>query len=489
MLHKRLSLGALVLLTAQLAACLAMDMMYSSTPWYDSSEEDEGSFEQKAVNHIENSMEAMNAKLDGYRDLVRDLARQTMLLHFAMEERVRSDGDSGVKIIRGGNKGPENYYENGAVGNSFNTIHDHSNYDRTVGMGEVVVVLNGVEFRTRHNDYKLKMPSTTSTEFHATEDIPFPDVPPAVTNLDSVDEQIVEMREWFKAFATQNTTHRDYREFFKPIMCYMEGAWTLDKELSEPFESDRHQIDASSWFELQDLVRYASYTGTKSRLENFAYLPTTIMSVNETTGKQFTFISKYVAMDDLAYQVPRKRSKEDTRFTRAARFRIYEEAKEKMCTKKRLKFTKYSKIDRLFYKIPGKDNIPATNLSQASFGEDMFSLESKGNTKLKSGYYHRWFRFAKAGAMGLKSVSRGYNDANMWVAQTTQKRVAPIGLKHCTKKRVMVNGRWKRRKVCEMMYERFSYAIPLEIIYLTPLLSWNPYNIETGKVCTHTTND
>ena len=23
-----------------------------------------------------------------------------------------------------------------------------------------------------------------------------------------------------------------------------------------------------------------------------------------------------------------------------------------------------------------------------------------------------------------------------------------------------------------------SYAIPLEIVYLTPLLSWNPYNLE-----------
>ena len=32
-------------------------------------------------------------------------------------------------------------------------------------MGEVTVVMNGVEFRTRHNDYALKMPSTTSTDF------------------------------------------------------------------------------------------------------------------------------------------------------------------------------------------------------------------------------------------------------------------------------------------------------------------------------------
>ena len=34
-------------------------------------------------------------------------------------------------------------------------------------MGEIIAVLNGIEFRTRHNDYKLKMASTTSTDYHA----------------------------------------------------------------------------------------------------------------------------------------------------------------------------------------------------------------------------------------------------------------------------------------------------------------------------------
>lgn len=59
-------------------------------------------------------------------------------------------------------------------------IHSHSNYQRLLGMGELVAVLNGVEFRTRHNDYKLKMPSRTKTNYGAVEDIPFPAVPPEV---------------------------------------------------------------------------------------------------------------------------------------------------------------------------------------------------------------------------------------------------------------------------------------------------------------------
>ena len=103
------------------------------------------------------------------------------------------------------------------------------------------------------------------------------------------------------------------------------------------------------------------------------------------------------------------------------------------------------------------------------------------NVDLHPGYYHRFFRFDKSGAMGLKSVARGFNDANMWVAQTNQPRIAPLEFEVCNRKQVMIKGKLRWMKVCEDVLSRFSYAIPLEIIYLTPLQTWNPYNIETGK--------
>ncbi|KAH3874984.1 hypothetical protein DPMN_038242 [Dreissena polymorpha] len=59
----------------------------------------------------------------------------------------------------------------------------------------------------------------------------------------------------FPAFKDQNSTVRDYRKFFKPVLCYMEGAWTTNTDvIEEPFFSDRHFIDASSWFDLQEKV-------------------------------------------------------------------------------------------------------------------------------------------------------------------------------------------------------------------------------------------
>ena len=154
------------------------------------------------------------------------LGRQVMLQQFFSETRVRTEGQSGIKTVRQRNTGLKNYFINTHSGYSAAAIHDHANNDRTVGMGEVTAVLNGVEFKTRHNDYRLYMPHRTSKTMNAYERIPFPDVPPEVTNKATVDEQVEEMREWFKAFREQDHTVRDYRKYFKPVLCYLEGSWT-----------------------------------------------------------------------------------------------------------------------------------------------------------------------------------------------------------------------------------------------------------------------
>lgn len=122
-------------------------------------------------------------------------------------------------------------------------------------MGEFIGVLNGVEFRTRHNDFSLRSAARGDETYEKTEELTFPSVPPQVTSKGTVQEQIDEMVEWFKAFKEQNHSVRDYRDYFKPILCYLEGAWTRPKDsIDEPFESDRHSIDASSWYELQEKV-------------------------------------------------------------------------------------------------------------------------------------------------------------------------------------------------------------------------------------------
>ena len=67
-----------------------------------------------------------------------------MLQQFAMEELVRSDGGSGIKQVRGSvHTIDRGYYAPSHVGGgrrgSMASIHDHSNYRTTLGMGDAIV--------------------------------------------------------------------------------------------------------------------------------------------------------------------------------------------------------------------------------------------------------------------------------------------------------------------------------------------------------------
>ncbi|CAG5136777.1 unnamed protein product, partial [Candidula unifasciata] len=391
--------------------------------------------------------------------------------------RIRTEGSSGVTLIRGGKPGFKNYESASHVSSSAFSIHDHSNYDRTIGQGEFGVVLNGVPFRTRHNDYKLVMASRHSMEYHDVEDIPFPGVPPEVINKSTLEEQIVEMREWFRAFHNQDRGIRDYTQYFKPVLCYLEGAWTLDESIQEPFASDRHSLDATSWMELHKRYRFFALSGAKSRQENNAFLPREIVSVNITTGElqfaQWNYrilcspvefdipLSHFHQEDDLTFRVRTNHSLAGTEWTRAARFKLYDTTRK----------GNGQLLDDIFSSIPGKNN-HGGNLSLTVFGEHMYDpAYTDSEVLLNSAYYHRSYKTIQPGAGGGEFAELGFNDGNLWTAMTTQSRVAPFEAEECN----FVERKSVRH--CQDGHLRVSYAIPLEVIYLSPLLSWNPYNL------------
>ena len=83
--------------------------------------------------------------------------------------------------------------------------------------------------------------------------------------------------------------------------------------------------------------------------------------------------------------------------------------------------------------------------------------------------------------MGLSFVHRGFSDENMFAAMTSQKEVAGLEIPNPKKCRWVIpkGGRWKdRKRVCDIIHQKWTWAIPLEIIYLTPLQKWNPLKIE-----------
>eukprot|EP01084_Bolivina_argentea_P289260 496663_1 len=311
------------------------------------------------------------------------ISRTLILQQFSFEQRLRSVGDSGITNVRQHVDGNEIYndgtYSNGAA----IAIHDHADWYDHCGLGEIQAVLNGVEFQTRHNDYKLVMSSTTSSEFGAIESVPFPEVPPEVLNAGDINAQIIEMQEWFRAFKTQNKSHRYYPDYFKPILCYMEGTWIIDEGiLEEPFDSDRHSIDATTWNELHDKMRYMSNSGRKDPLENLAHLPSSIRNLvnntypiisnweyrilcsplkNDITTRRFKISS------DLHIQLlgsPETRS--ELYYSRRARFEINKWIdKNDAQNENGIDFNKYwwnegrktwNYLDYLMEQIPGKDN-------------------------------------------------------------------------------------------------------------------------------------
>jgi len=433
----------------------------------------------------DNNAEKPPNEMESLRKIVGALSRQVMLQQMFVEERIRSDGDSGVKQVRLGNEGTRNYFSD-THGNSRRllSIHEHANNIRTVGLGEFIAVLNGVEFRTRHNDYRLYMANRTSKDYHATEPIPFPDVPPEVTNKDTVDEQIVEMREWFKAWKSQDYSFRDYRKYFKPVLCYLEGAWTTATEdIDEPFESDRHFLDAKTWFDLQEKVRFTSYTGRKDNLENFSFLPTTIINIINGTIPVFAQwnyrilchpvsrdipLNRFRVVDEFHARLPAQRKYKEQANTRAARFQLNPKDADTWYKYERYNNPKFSLLDELMSEIPGKDNYQG-NLTDEAFDLPAHTIDPKKSGKLNTAYYHRWFKVLEKDAMGQSIRHRGYADENLFMAMTTQPKVAGMKLTTCKRR--------KGKERCKSVSQKFSYAIPLEIIYLTPLNRWNPFDI------------
>ena len=436
-------------------------------------------------------------KIDDDLQLIRNrtklLMQQLMMQQFLKEERVRSEGQSGVKAKRFRYMGTRSYHTDTFSHSQFINMHDHANFKKTLGLGEFVAVINGVEFRSRHNDFGLYMPSTTSKEDNAVTRIELPEVPPEVLAKPTVEEQAVEMRQWFKAWRDQDASVRDYHKFFKPLLCYLEGAWTKprsDNGIDEPFRSDRHQIMAKTWKELHRKTRYMSYVGAKETDENLAFLPTSIIDViNETEPvfAQWNYrilchpVQKYIErnrlrpIDDLAGRVAYRFTLDKYTNGRGIRFKLHPtdsaEYKDGHTT------TEF--MDEIMGEIPGRDNYGA-NLTDTAFSTTARQYKDRSKM-LNAGYYHRWYASEKAGRKGEFSRHRGFADPSVFMARTTSEKIPEMTVyDRCERDS---NGAWSCN---DTFKQRWTYAIPLEVVYLTPLGRWNPYNIRynaTGRQC------
>ena len=415
-----------------------------------------------------------------FEETIRVLSRQLIMQQLYSEERIRSDGDSGIKQIRHATGGDRPYYAESHTGAAVMSVHDHANNVRALGMGELVAVLNGVEFRTRHNDYMLVQPSIVVSTYGETVDIAYPAVPPEVLAKTTVADQVREMSEWFRAWRDQDTTSgRDYRPYFRPLLCYLEASWTTSDAFREPFVSDRHAVDAHSWRDLQEKVRFTGYGGGKSRFENYAFLPTTVVTDDGGTPTiaQWNYrilchplagdlpLNRLRVVDELATRLAQGSTLCEYAKTRAASFELNQADSDEWVSGRR----DYSLLDSLMAGVPGQDNYrgyqtdTAFNIEALEYEPD---VDSGNYRSLNAAYYHRWFRAPLGDAMGRKIRHRGFSDSNLFMAMNTREQVVGSSVEVCDD------------QSCDTFSQKWSYAIPLEIVYLTPLLKWNPYGLE-----------
>ncbi|KAK2151886.1 hypothetical protein LSH36_347g01011 [Paralvinella palmiformis] len=99
---------------------------------------------------------------------------------FYIEEITRPNSNSGLKRVKILKFGQRPHLSSSHVDTTLATIHNRPSHIRTPGLGEMVVVLNGIEFQTRHKE------TQQFKRFKASENIEFPDVPPEVLEKETV---------------------------------------------------------------------------------------------------------------------------------------------------------------------------------------------------------------------------------------------------------------------------------------------------------------
>lgn len=437
----------------------------------------------------------LQSQTDKLKEDLNKIAYQIMMMQHGEEEYRRNNAGSGIQQGRAVEAGTRPYFDESHTGKRFAVIHDHGDSIRTVGIGEISAVLNGVHFRSRHNDYQMMMPSKTSGDFLATEEVPYPPVPPQVLAAGTdIPKAIAEMKKCFKAWIESDDSECDYNKYFKPVLCYMEGFWHTREKYFEPFDSERHHIDAKTWKDLHEKAKFDAGTGRKDKGENFAWLPTKIFNVTEEGGiqtAQWTYrvqckeieiplpLTRFRTVDDIKVRVTKNKYHNRLWWDRATRFQLHPFEK-KWTEGEREQFVMDNSgslpipiLDRIMATVPGLDNAKAGLLRDSAYSVDTYRQDAKdkSGSKLKPGFYHRYFREFEPGAMGTFNRRRGFSDHGGYMAMTSHEDVAPVHMKHCMKTP-------QNKRECTHYTQRWSYAIPLEIIYLNPLQSWNPYKLK-----------
>ena len=390
----------------------------------------------------------------------------------------RASGQSGVLMGRHyGFGGDASFHRPSAVSFAALGVHDHPNYPFMSGLPELHAVVNGYRVNMRHVDYRWFRP--VAGAYLAVDAPTPPPVPASVAAQATPEGQVNEMREYLRAFARKDHTHRDYRDHFDVYLSYLE-VWFEEFKgdaLADTALSFRHQLDSDSLKEMMQKYIALNASGLKPRFENSSFMPGFIRSVDREGQPQFSVLRYRVGavrigsyrdypvhdmvslVDDPATRARKGYSDNQIELSRLGRFRV-NHAIGDTAMKER---NGPSQLDALMSIIPGLDG-DGSNLTEiytdtdANGDEFQQRLMQYGTTNLlNSAYYNRHYSFEHSGAAGRRDYRRGFNDPTLFVAATTKTEVTAVpgmGGNH-----------------------RLSWAVPMELMIASPIAGWNPYNV------------
>ncbi len=432
-------------------------------------------------------IETLQRQMNGMQDFFHAMVDEFRRLQTASDYQNIIQYGSGVSRIRSSGVTAHHPFMEAGVADmqSVLNIHDHCEWELLMGMGEFSAFMGGVPLVTRHNDYRMMKKSTTTKGYTELEDVDTPGVPPSVASKATVAEQIAEMKEYFRAFKHQDPSIRaDYETYFKPALIYMETAWfDFDQDsITESFDSARHHLNARSWRELFQRADFNIHTGYKDPKENVAYLPARLYGMDENNRPK---VAQYIYRI-LAHEIKRKfktdflEVRDDTGIKVKLTKQYGPSALESIAEKRQCRFQVIRQsmepenqmgrnmtiLDQIFLEIPGMSNLG--NCVDSLEGETAYQARNDDELReLNLCRYHRMYTTADATANGNKHVTKGFNDGYSYMAMNREEAIVPSWFEHCN-----YNG-----DVCTRYEQRWSYATPLEIVWLTPLMKWNPYDI------------
>ncbi len=399
----------------------------------------------------------------------------------SMADLRRQNGHSGIVMARGyGFGGEASYHRPSAVSFAAFGVHNHSNFYFMSGLPELVACVNGYEVRTRHTDYRWLYPAPAGGAYLEVSEAVPPPVPPSVAAQPTPEAEVLEMRQYLRAYADKNPALRDYRDFFHTYISYVEVWFEVfaGDTLQDTAYSFRHSLDSDSLKEIMENCIALNASGLKPRFENSAFMPGVIRCVDAKGVPHFAILRYRVGamklgsyrdypvhemvarVDDPATRQRKDMTQDELEVSRLGRFRVMREMGNPIIGER----NSPDLLDQLMGKIPGLDGVGASleetytdtlENSQSQFTQRLMDWQT--SDPLNAAYYSRYYSYEQAGAAGRRDYKRGFNDPFLFAASTTREEVRSLpglGGGH-----------------------RLTWAIPLELLVASPLMGWNPYNV------------